>query len=169
MILFHGSNVEIENIDLNICKPFKDFGRGFYTTEYEEQARGTAERTARLFGGRPCVTSFSIDATELKNCKLQKKIFKSPSNEWALFVINNRNRNFTDIKNLNCNLDNKYDIVMGPVANDDIRLLFGLFEDQYLTINELTKRLKYKKLTSQISFHTNSSINLLRKENVCNL
>ena len=30
MILYHGSNVIIENIDLTRSKPNKDFGKGFY-------------------------------------------------------------------------------------------------------------------------------------------
>ena len=30
MILFHGSNIEINRIDLSKCRPYKDFGRGFY-------------------------------------------------------------------------------------------------------------------------------------------
>lgn len=29
MKLYHGSNIEIEKIDLGICRPFKDFGQGF--------------------------------------------------------------------------------------------------------------------------------------------
>lgn len=33
MILYHGSNVAIDKIDLNLCKPYKDFGRGFYLTD----------------------------------------------------------------------------------------------------------------------------------------
>ena len=32
MILYHGSNVEIDEIDLNKCKKYKDFGQGFYCT-----------------------------------------------------------------------------------------------------------------------------------------
>jgi hypothetical protein len=32
MILYHGSNIGIERIELDKCRPFKDFGRGFYTT-----------------------------------------------------------------------------------------------------------------------------------------
>jgi len=27
MILYHGSNCEIEKIDLAMCRPFKDFGQ----------------------------------------------------------------------------------------------------------------------------------------------
>jgi len=161
MILYHGSNIEIEQINLDVCKPYKDFGRGFYTTENEEQAKKTAKRTARLFGGKPLVTVFSCNYSELNDANI--KTFDSPSNDWALFVINNRNKYFTDIYDLNCNLDNKYDMVVGPVANDDIRLLFNLFEDNILTIDELKKRLEYKELSTQISFHTNKSVNLLVK------
>ena len=30
MILYHGSNTEISKIDLEMCKPYKDFGKAFY-------------------------------------------------------------------------------------------------------------------------------------------
>lgn len=36
MILFHGSNVPIEIIDLSKSRPGKDFGRGFYLSEDKE-------------------------------------------------------------------------------------------------------------------------------------
>jgi len=163
MIVFHGSNIAIEHIDLDLCKPYKDFGKGFYTTELERQAVNMAKRTVKQFGGKPYVTQFTVDDAEFQNCVLIKKIFTAPTNEWALFVINNRNRNYDDIAGANCNLDNKYDIVIGPVANDDLRFLFDLFEDKILTINELSKRLEYKKLTSQISFHSVKAVRLLNK------
>lgn len=38
MKLYHGSNTAIARIDLARCKPYKDFGQGFYLTEIEEQA-----------------------------------------------------------------------------------------------------------------------------------
>lgn len=34
MILYHGSNMFIEQVELQKCRPFKDFGRGFYCTEF---------------------------------------------------------------------------------------------------------------------------------------
>lgn len=37
MILFHGSNVPIEIIDLSKSRPGKDFGRGFYLSEDKEE------------------------------------------------------------------------------------------------------------------------------------
>lgn len=42
MRLYHGSNMMIEKIDLSKCKPYKDFGRGFYLTEIKEQAEKMA-------------------------------------------------------------------------------------------------------------------------------
>lgn len=37
--------------------------------------------------------------------------------------MNNRNKYFTDYGNTNCNFDCKYDIVTGPIANDDMAVL----------------------------------------------
>ena len=38
MRLYHGSNVEIESIDLSKSRPFKDFGRAFYLSADQQQA-----------------------------------------------------------------------------------------------------------------------------------
>ena len=51
MKLYHGSNTAIARIDLARCKPYKDFGQGFYLTEIEEQAVQMARRTAAIYGG----------------------------------------------------------------------------------------------------------------------
>ena len=39
MRLYHGSNIAIDNINLAMCRPYKDFGQGFYLTDIEEQAQ----------------------------------------------------------------------------------------------------------------------------------
>ena len=38
MKLYHGTNCEITDIDLQQCSPNKDFGRGFYLTDLKKQA-----------------------------------------------------------------------------------------------------------------------------------
>ena len=38
MRLYHGSNVKIDSINLAMCRPYKDFGKGFYLTDMKEQA-----------------------------------------------------------------------------------------------------------------------------------
>lgn len=45
MILYHGSNIDIEEIDLQHSKPGKDFGRGFYLSDNESQAMQMANNT----------------------------------------------------------------------------------------------------------------------------
>ena len=52
MKLYHGSNMEIKEIDLLKCRPYKDFGKGFYLTTIKEQAEKMAIRVARIYGGR---------------------------------------------------------------------------------------------------------------------
>jgi hypothetical protein len=42
MILYHGSNIKIIDVDLSKARPFKDFGQGFYLTEIREQAERMA-------------------------------------------------------------------------------------------------------------------------------
>jgi hypothetical protein len=161
MLLFHGSNQEITNIDLGCCKPYKDFGRGFYLTTIDEQAKLMARRTARIFTGIPVVTMFSFDEAAYAN--LSVKLFSEPSAEWALFVLNNRNRFFRDFTALDNNHDNKYDIVTGPVANDDIALLFRTFTNGYIDLDALVNGMKYKNLSNQYSFHTEQAVAYLSK------
>jgi hypothetical protein len=167
MILYHGSNTEIEKIDLAKCKPFKDFGCGFYTTAMREQAVSMAKRTVRIYKeGKPCITEYSLDDAALQTETLKIKKFDKPSNEWAKFVINNRNDQFKDISSLNCNTDNKYDIVIGPVANDDITALIDVYLSGILSDEALTKELTFRDLSIQYSFHSTQAIKYLQKTGV---
>nr|WP_034909156.1 DUF3990 domain-containing protein [[Eubacterium] cellulosolvens] len=44
MRLYHGSNTDIKEINLALCRPYKDFGQGFYLTEIKEQAEKMANK-----------------------------------------------------------------------------------------------------------------------------
>ena len=164
MILYHGSNIDIQHIDLNKCRPYKDFGRGFYLTEIKEQAEKMAARVARIFGGDPIVNCFEIDDEFLNNISLNIKNFGTEtSEEWARFVMNNRKRNNLDYSNPECNLDNKYDVVIGPIANDDMAVLFRQFENGIISFENMLSGMIYKETTNQYSFHTEKAIALLKK------
>ncbi len=157
MRLYHGSNTEIKTIDLVKCKPYKDFGKGFYLTEMEEQALQMARRTASIYGGEAIVTSFEFDeATAIKEPSLLIKKFDEPSEEWALFVMANRSRE--QKKPIH-----KYDIVIGPVADYNIAMLFRNFEDGIIDLPMLANGLKYKKISSQYFFHTPQAVAYLKK------
>lgn len=58
MILFHGSNIIIDVIDLAKSKKYKDFGQAFYLSAEEEQARKMAIAKVVQFGGEESITSF---------------------------------------------------------------------------------------------------------------
>lgn len=164
MILFHGSNIKIAEISLIMCRPFKDFGRGFYLTDIRTQAEQMAERTARIYGGNPVVNAFEIqnDFRQLPSLKI-KDFGEQTTEDWARFVMNNRNPNFSDIQNELCNKDNKYDIVIGPVADDNMAVLFRQYENELIDFQTLLKGMIYKKTSSQYSFHTQEAVSLLTK------
>jgi len=165
MILYHGSNTGIDTIDLDKCRPYRDFGRGFYTSPVLEQAWTMAKRTVRIHRkGSPCVTEFSFDDNLLSDTDLVAKQFLGPDNEWARFVVNNRNRKFRDMQNKDCTTDAKYDIVIGPVANDDIAALIDVFLAGLLSNDALARELTFRNLSSQVSFHTEKSIACLQKK-----
>lgn len=155
MRLYHGSNTKIESIELSKCRPFKDFGQGFYLTEIEEQAEQMAKRTASIYGGEPVVTLFEFDTDALNADVLSIKLFKEPNEEWALFVMANRNRNSEQP----CH---QYDIVVGPVADDTIATLFRNFDDDIIDLPTLVSGLKYKKVSSQYFFHTQRALEYLK-------
>ena len=55
MFLYHGSTVEIKEIDLNLSKPNKDFGKGFYLSDNYKQAYEMATYKAGLFGTQKAI------------------------------------------------------------------------------------------------------------------
>lgn len=156
MILYHGSNTDIETIDLGKCLPYKDFGKGFYLTDIEEQASQMAGRVAKIRGGKPIVNQYDFDESNLTNGILRVKQFDKPTEEWAAFVMANRNKKAAHPVH-------NYDIVIGPVANDTMATQFRIFEDGFIDIKELAKRLEYKNFTRQLFFATEKAVKFLLK------
>jgi hypothetical protein len=149
------------------CRPFKDFGKGFYTTPLQNQAWAMARQTVKIYGnGTPWITEFFFDENILKDGKrdtLNVRRFAKPDNEWALFVTNNRNRKFDDYQSPEWNGDGKYDIITGPVANDDIAALINTFLSGIISEDALRRELTFRELSIQYSFHTERAIALLHK------
>lgn len=156
MRLYHGSNTAFTDIDLSVCRPNKDFGRGFYLSPDRVAAEKMAVRTVRRFGGRPYVMTFEFDDTLLGNTPVKR--FFMPTEEWAMFVMANRR---PDVPAQDHNRDNRYGLVAGPVANDDLALLFRQFALGLVTLEMLVRGMRYKQLTVQYSFHTPEAVSAL--------
>lgn len=154
MILYHGSNMVIDKIDLEMSKPNKDFGKGFYLSENESQAMEMANFKSALLGGEPIVTKFEFNELMMQSSDLRIKIFTGYSEEWADFVFANREGNDVEL----------YDIVYGPIANDKVGLQIRKLKDGSIDKAEFLNRLKYMKgITYQYYFGTEKSIQYLEK------
>jgi hypothetical protein len=93
------------------------------------------------------------------------KIFQNPNEQWVDFVLNNRYQQ-RKCKPEENNRDNKYWIVYGAVANDDIDLSFNLFEFGLIDKKTLLDRLTHKHLNNQYSFHCEQALQYLLKKDV---
>lgn len=153
MILYHGSNIEVKNIDLSMSKPGKDFGRGFYLSDSETQALEMASYKFELFGGKPFVSKFDFDMESLMKSNLKIAIFKDYTLEWLDFVILNRRMELNEL----------YDFVYGPIADDKVGRQLRKFFDKDITKEELLHRLKFMKgITFKYYFGTEKAINYLK-------
>lgn len=154
MILYHGSNVVIEEINLDKSKPNKDFGKGFYLSDNEEQALRMATFKALTLGGNPIISKFEFDESVLTSKALNVKIFQEYSEEWADFVFANREGRFVA----------RFDIVYGPIANDKVGMQIRKLKDGSIDKVEFLNRLKYMKgITFQYFFGSEEAISLLRR------
>ncbi|MBR6590718.1 MAG: DUF3990 domain-containing protein [Bacteroidaceae bacterium] len=155
MKLYHGSNTEIEFIDLTKGRKGKDFGRGFYLSEDYKQAVKMSEIVVRKEGdGVPCVTCFELDEVAIE--QLNIKQFEGYTREWAEFVLANR-RNRTDEQ------IHSYDIVIGPIADDAVGVQVRQLSRGYISFDNFLENIRYIVPTIQYFFGTEKSIQYLKK------
>lgn len=158
MILYHGSNLTISQIDLSKGNPNKDFGKGFYLTENKTHAEQIAKTRTLAFGGVPTINQFEFNEALLTNGELKFKKFIGYTEEWAMFVCENR-----DNPNPNISVHD-FDVVYGPIANDNVGLQIRKYQNGDIDIKTFLERLKYMKgITYQFFFGTELAISKLHK------
>ena len=156
MTLFHGSNADIEAIDLTKGLRYKDFGKGFYLTPDKTTATRMAHKKARLFGGTPKLISYEFDDSALQS-DLKVKIFpEKASVEWFLFVYANRDRK-------NSEPIHDYDIVIGPIADDGVVLQLTNYREGIYSPEQAAQLLQDKYLDQQYFFGTERALTYLNK------
>ena len=153
MRLYHGTDAFFERPDLSMCRPFKDFGKGFYLTPVLAVAKRMAERCVERSdwqGAPKYVYVYDFDDSDLSALNL-RRFTPTVNEEFARFVMANRQAR---TRATDHNRDNRYDIVVGPIADDRMGVLFRRFEDGEVSIEYLISELKFKRLSMQYSFHT---------------
>ncbi len=152
MKIYHGSLEIVENP--KIIKPNRllDYGKGFYTTTSERQAKEWVGRRM-LENNVSCGFVNIYDFDKSRMAELKSLIFTEPTEEWADFVMKNRTKK---------GFVHDYDIVYGPVANDKVYLQFGLYESGAIGVETLIHELQTYKLVDQYLFHTEKALTTIR-------
>ena len=148
--LYHGSNVEVQVPRLFRTDRRADFGSGFYLTSSLAQAKRWAGLVAKRRAlGTPLVSVFEFD--EGKSEELNVLVFESATVEWLAFVGANRRGDAVE----------EYDLVIGPVANDNTMPTLRLYFSGDYTEEEAIRRLLPQKLRDQYAFKTQRALDAL--------
>ena len=156
MKIYHGSTVIVEKPSLEILNHRTDFGKGFYTTTDVEQAKKWTKikrKRMELENNKVNVHQYINVYEYTESNELNVLNFEDATEEWLKFVFINRQSN---------ELVHKYDIVIGPVANDDLYQVLVNYEEGIYNVEETIKRLKTYLLSNQISFHTSKALECIK-------
>jgi hypothetical protein len=158
MELYHGSTVVVSRLRIIVPNRALDFGAGFYCTSDIDQAKRWAHRLCRR------VRRFSPDAKALvsiyefddaQSVILSNKKFPFSNKEWLDFVASHR---------LLQGDTEQYDLIIGPVANDDT---FQVIQDYTNAPNKelyapvALDRIKASNLKDQYVFKSEKALGLL--------
>lgn len=157
MIVYHGSNLVVEKPKLIAQNRFLDFGYGFYTTTNRIQAISFATKVyKRKNEGTKQVSIYEVNEKNLfAECSVLR--FYSPDEAWLDFVAKNRSGNYNG---------ESYDVVYGPVANDDVYTTFTLYQSGILSKDQTLEALKIKRLYDQMVFSTEKALSFLNFKGV---
>ena len=152
MILYHGSDVRVNNPVIIKSEKGKDFGCAFYLTQIKEQAERMAKRKQKMNSSSSAIVSvFELDEKELDN--LNFKCFDSPDLDWLDMIIKCR----TD-----ASYSHGYDVVEGKIADDSVGETILFVIDGIIKKEDALERLKFQKINSQIAFCNEKALKLLR-------
>ena len=139
MTIYHCSNMVVERPQIIVSGYYKDFGYGFYCTNLEKQAK----KWALTKRGDSYVSVFKYQPTE----HLKVLSFPQMTDEWLDFVVACRR-----------GIKHNYDIVEGPMADDQIWDYVEDFMEGIITREAFWVLAKFKYPTHQIVFCTQESL-----------
>lgn len=142
MQIYYGSNVIVNKPKIITDGFYKDFGYGFYCTNFEKQAK----RWALTKKNKHVVNVYSYTENKNLNCL----IFKEMSDEWLDFVVSSRK-----------GIRHEYDIVEGPMADDTIWNYVDDFARGLISRTAFWELVKFKYPTHQIVFCTEAALKCL--------
>jgi len=143
-LLYHGSIYEIISpADGNTKSPTTDFGDGFYLTEIREQAEAWARRKYKSLrkyypNAKAIVNVYELDRERVIN-DFKYKFFPTTTDEWLDFIKDCRN-----------NEEHYFDIVEGPMADDQIYFFVNDYLTGRITREQFWEKALFNKYTHQV-------------------
>ena len=148
MRLYHGSNVEVATPKLMPRVRALDFGRAFYlTSDFEQASRWARTTVLRRDDGRAIVSVYEFDETAASLLRMLR--FEEPNAAWLKYVTRNR----TGLAD-----DTDYDIVAGPVANDNTMPVLNLYFKGAYSEEEALRRLLPQRLKDQFALKSDAAL-----------
>ncbi len=138
MIVYHGATDIIKKPDVFHSKRYLDFGKGFYITFFEEQAQKWAVRKG-MRQEKPAIVNVYELIEDWSNFNVLS--FEKENEKWIDFVCACR-------KGLA--LNQKYDIVLGNVADDDVFKTVDMYFKGLWDKKKVLEELRYCKMNNQI-------------------
>ena len=163
--LYHGTDAEIDTPIPGKGRRGTDFGQGFYLTPHLESAASMAHRVARRKNSSESVVMcYSLDEDQLVSAGLRIRSFLNIESGWLRFVVANR---YFHQDAPDHNLDGRWDVVHGFIADDRIVRLLDALVKETTTEDEVLRALRLAQFKSiQYSFHSEAAISLLKKVEV---
>ena len=84
---------------------------------------------------------YDFDESAFSSCLVRK--FDSPSEAWLDFVAANRTGTY---------VGERYDLIVGPVANDNVYATIGLYMQGFMSREATINELRVRKLYDQLVF-----------------
>ena len=155
MMVFHGSYTAVGEIDLSKGRSNLDFGKGFYVTNIRSQAEYWAERAGRFHKTEGVVSEFEFYERAFNDPMYKVLRFANYTEEWLDFVVLNRDPSTEEQRH-------DYDIVEGPVANDDVNDRIDDYLAEVVSKTDFLSELAYHKPTHQICFCSARSLQMIK-------
>lgn len=150
MFVYHGTDCLFDAVDLGKSKDRRDFGKGFYTTTIPAQAESWA---AAMRSRRGSASAYVYEYGLALDDGLRVRRFDGLTIEWLDFIKANRSLG---------GVQHSFDVVMGPVANDNTLLTVNRYIAGVYSPEEALRRLAYFKANDQVSLHTDRAVAALR-------
>ena len=149
MIVYHGSTEIINKPDVIHSKKYLDFGKGFYLTTFENQAKKWAVRKG-MRQEKPAIVNVYELSEEWNDYKVLS--FKKENEKWLDFVCACRKGQ---------PLNKEYDIIIGNVADDDVFKTVDMYFRGLWNKEKVLEELRYYKLNNQICIVNQETLNQL--------